>query len=262
MGFYRNNNLLSRLVKLISILKVLLLIKDATHSLIILINGMWFIYNLHLLIFLITRPDYLPSIFQVFLGSLVRLGLVFAKILPLLLILSCMCRDLFKLSFGCCLLIALFFFFNCYFSDRLGLNLVGHFKMSLITLLCRLRWILLDRSWSSFFPLIQWLGLSRFCLLRNWRYFGILHDFIPLWLLTIFLHLLLLLLFCLCFFGDIKLRFRQRSLLSRLFFVIFGRFPKYTRFSVPWGVRILLSISFILVVFGFSFIALVHFYLI
>ena len=172
MGFYRNNNLLSRLVKLISILKVLLLIKDANHSLIILINGMWFIYNLHLLIFLITRPDYLPSIFRVFLGSLVRLGLVFAKILPLLLILSCMWRDLFKLSFGCCLLTALFFFFNCYFSDRLGLILVGHFKISLTTRLRRLWWSLLYTSWSpwtDFLPLSHLLGLCRLYLLGIWR---------------------------------------------------------------------------------------------
>jgi hypothetical protein len=167
---------------------------------------MWFIYNLHVLILLVPRSLYLLSAFDLFLGSLVRLTLVFALILPWLIIWSCIGRDLFRLSLDRCSLILLFFFFNCYFSDRLGLFLVGHFNFILATRVCRLLWVLLLSSrcaWTWFFHLVHLLlglllSLTWFDLLRFRREISILHDSIPTCLLTIFLHLLLLfhLIFC------------------------------------------------------------------
>ena len=158
---------------------------------------MWFIYNLHVLVFLITRSHDLLMIINLFLGSLVWLALVFAKILPWLIILFCVNGDLFMLSFWCCCPKVLFFFFTIYFSDRRVLSHVnvGHFKIILITWLFRLWLILLIRglsAWSGFFHLLHLLGLTRFHLLRCWREISILHDSVPPWLLTIFLHLLLL----------------------------------------------------------------------
>lgn len=132
---------------------------------------MWFIYNLHVLVFLITRSHDLLMIINLFLGSLVWLALVFAKILPWLIILFCVRGDLFRLSFWWCWPKALFVFFTVYFSDRRVLSRVnvGHFKIILITWLFRLWLILLLRSlsaWRAFFQLLHLLGLARFYRMR------------------------------------------------------------------------------------------------
>ena len=132
------------LLNLFSIINILLLNIKALNRIIILINRMLFIYNLHFHIFLVSRShDFLRSLTHLFLSCLIGLALTFACFLLFLFILSWMWGDLIRLRLSCRLPTALFFFFICYFSARLRLFDVGHFEIVLNTRVCRIRWSLL-----------------------------------------------------------------------------------------------------------------------
>jgi hypothetical protein len=154
MSLNWNNNILRKpLVNLfifnrnLSIIKILLLNIEGLNWIINLINRMWFIYNLHFNIFLVSRShDFLRRLASLFLGCLIGRSLIIACFLPFLFILSCMWGDLIRLRLDYWLLTALFFFFICYFSDRLRLFDVGQFEIVLNTRVCRLRLSLLRMS--------------------------------------------------------------------------------------------------------------------